>query len=155
MGMEYKKYEIQLKEKTDIEKYLDNKNSNYISLLEIPKINFKRGITNESNINKNISFLKDSNMPNISGSTTIIAGHSGNSSNSYFKNLYKLKIGDYAYLFYDRIKYKYIVYKMEVIKKTGKLKLNNDRIKKLILITCKDDDKQIIVYFKFTKKETI
>lgn len=151
LGLEYKKYEIKIEENTSIYNYVNNKKSKYEGILEIPKLNFERGISNDNDINKNITFINKSEMPNIPNSTTIIAGHSGNNSNSYFKNLYKLKIGDYAYLIYDNIKYEYKIYKIDTIDKTGKLKLKKDNIKKLILITCKDLDKQLIVYFKYIK----
>lgn len=155
MGVQYKKYEISVEEKKGVACYLNNEESKYISVLEIPKINFKRGLTEEYNIDKNISFLEDSDMPNEKNSTTIIAGHSGNSSNSYFNDLYKLKIGDYANLFYNKEKYQYQIYNIEKIDKTGKLELRKENYKRLILITCEESDKQLIIYFKLLKKETI
>ena len=155
MGIEYKKYQIKVEEKKGVACYLKGEESKYIAVLEMPKINFKRGLTNEYNIDKNISFIKDSDMPDIQNSTTIIAGHSGNNSTSYFKNLYKLKIGDYAYLIYNNKSYKYKIYDIKEIDKTGKLKLKKEKYNRLILVTCKGKNKQLIIYFKLTKKEAI
>ena len=55
---------------------------NYIAVLEIPKINLKRGIydksSNLNNVNKNITILKDSIMPSgDNASHILLASHSG------------------------------------------------------------------------------
>lgn len=76
----------------------------YIAVLEIPKINLKRGIyaknSKLNNVNKNVYLLKESNMPNEEKGNYILAGHSGTAYFSYFKNLPKLDIGDVAYVYY-------------------------------------------------------
>ena len=66
----------------------------YFMILEIPKIKLKRGLYGVNsylnNVNSNLEILSSSNMPDTQNSNLIIAGHSGNSDVSYFKNLYKL-----------------------------------------------------------------
>ena len=63
----------------------------YVAILEIPVISFKRGLYNkkspENNISKNIIFLDESDMPDKKNSKVIIVGHSGAPSNAYFKNI--------------------------------------------------------------------
>ena len=88
-------------------------NYNYIGVLEIPKINIKRGFLNikdkGNNVNKNLQVIKGSDMPNVKNGNLIIAAHSGNSYISYFKNLHKLSNDDVAYVYFNNIKYTYKV----------------------------------------------
>ena len=77
----------------------DGKNNNkivenYIAYLRIPKIELNRGFYNITstlnNVNKNIYVHPASTFPNnVSGNNLILASHSGSSSISYFKKLYK------------------------------------------------------------------
>ena len=124
---------------------------NYIAVLEIPKINLKRGLVDinsiENNVNKNIQILKESTMPNNENGNLILASHSGNSDVSFFKDLNYLEIGDVAYIYYNSKIYQYSVVNKYEIEKTGNLTLSNNKAgNKLILITCKDNtNKQIVV----------
>ena len=124
---------------------------NYIAVLEIPKINLKRGLVDinsiENNVNKNIQILKESTMPNNENGNLILASHSGNSSVSFFQKLDYLDIGDVAYIYYNSKIYQYSVVNKYEIEKTGNLTLSNNKAgNKLILITCKDNtNKQIVV----------
>ena len=73
---------------------------NYIGVLEIPKINLKKGIVDKTsasnNVNKNIYTLKETTLPDEQiNSHIILAGHSGNSYISFFKNLKKLSLKDF------------------------------------------------------------
>ena len=85
-------------------------------------------------------------MPDKKNSRVIIVGHSGSDTVSYFKNLFKLKIKNDIYLYYDNKKYHYkIIDKYEIIK-TGSMAIEPNKDKeKLILVTCKDDKKQIVI----------
>ena len=109
-------------------------NYNYIGVLEIPKINIKRGFLNikdkGNNVNKNLQVIKGSDMPNVKNGNLIIAAHSGNSYISYFKNLHKLSNDDVAYVYFNNIKYtykvvgkydaeKFITYKLDKMKETN------------------------------------
>ena len=88
---------------------------NYVGVLEIPKINFKRGFLDikdkNNNVNKNIQVLENSAMPNVNGGLLVIAGHSGSGRVAFFRNLYKLKENDQIYIYYENTKYIYQVQK--------------------------------------------
>ena len=73
-------------------KKVDETNYDYIAVLEIPKINLKRGLSQDkyyNNVNRNVEILKGSTMPNISKGNFILAGHSGSGRVAYFRNLNK------------------------------------------------------------------
>lgn len=127
-------------------------NYNYIGVLEIPKINIKRGFLNindkGNNVNKNLQVIKGSDMPDVKNGNLIIAAHSGNSYISYFRNLYKLSNDDIAYVYFNNIKYTYKVAGKYDVDKTGKVVIHRDNKKNtLTLITCSQTDKtKQIVY---------
>lgn len=158
---------LYLKEKDNdikVKEYIDNNmdsikddkeldTNNYAGVLEIPRINLKRGFLSKTdtnnNVNKNIEILKDSDLPDTENSNVILASHSGNSSVSFFKDLHLLENNDVIYLYYNRIKYEYVVINVEEVKKTGYIQINKDNTEKLLtLITCKDDYSQIIITSK-------
>ena len=126
------------------------KNVNYYAVLEIPKINLKKGLYEKSsymnNVNRSIYILKESVFPNEQEISNIyLASHSGNSKVSYFKNLYKVNINDYIYLFFNGNKYIYEVYDKYEIDKKGLLHINKTDKSKITLITCKvGTDKQYV-----------
>lgn len=103
------KVDIDEEEIKEQPKQEEKKTSNYkyIGVLEIPKINIKRGFLNikdkGNNVNKNLQVIKGSDMPNVKNGNLIIAAHSGNSYISYFKNLYKLSNDDIAYVYFNNI----------------------------------------------------
>ena len=136
------------------------KDNPYIAILEIPKLKFKRGLYEikdpKSKLDKNIVFLDKSDMPDMQNSRVIIVGHSGATSNSYFKNIHKLKKKDTIYLYYDKIKYTYKVTDRYDIIKNGTLALESNHDKKtLTLVTCKGNTKQLVIIATLTKEETI
>lgn len=135
-------------------------NYNYIGVLEIPKINIKRGFLNikdkGNNVNKNLQVIKGSDMPNVKNGNLIIAAHSGNSYISYFKNLHKLSNGDVAYVYFNNIKYTYKVAGKYDAEKNGKVKIHRDNKKNtLTLITCRQTDKtkQIVYILELESEE--
>lgn len=123
----------------------------YEMILEIPKINLKKGLysidSKYNNVNYNIEIIKESNMPNISNGNLILAGHNGNSTVSYFDNLNTLSKDDNVFVFYKGIKYIYKITNNYEIKKDGTYKVlrNNDKTT-ITLISCKKNttDKQIV-----------
>ncbi len=123
----------------------------YEMILEIPKINLKKGLysidSKYNNVNYNIEIIKESNMPNISNGNLILAGHNGNSTVSYFDNLKTLSKDDNVFIFYKGIKYIYKITNNYEIKKDGTYKVlrNNDKTT-ITLISCKKNttDKQIV-----------
>lgn len=135
-------------------------NYNYIGVLEIPKINIKRGFLNikdkENNVNKNLQVIKSSDMPNVKNGNLIIAAHSGNSYISYFKNLHKLSNDDVAYVYFNNIKYTYKVAGKYDAEKNGKVTIHRDNKKNtLTLITCSQTDKtkQIVYILELESEE--
>lgn len=135
-------------------------NYNYIGVLEIPKINIKRGFLNikdkGNNVNKNLQVIKGSDMPNVKDGNLIIAAHSGNSYISYFKNLHKLSNDDVAYVYFNNIKYTYKVAGKYDAEKNGKVTIHRDNKKNtLTLITCSQTDKtkQIVYILELESEE--
>jgi len=126
------------------------KNVNYYAVLEIPKINLKKGLYEKNsymnNVNRSVYILKESVFPNEQEISNIyLASHSGNSKVSYFKNLYKVNINDYIYLFFNGNKYIYEVYDKYEIDKKGLLHINKTDKSNITLITCKvGTDKQYV-----------
>lgn len=134
----------------------------YIAVIEIPKINLKKGLYDINSINndvdKNIKILSSSKMPNEEFSNLILASHAGSSLASYFKELYKLSVNDYIYLYYNSTKYVYEVNKVFEIEKDGVIDINysNTKNKMLTLITCKlGTKKQIVVIANLVNEEGI
>lgn len=135
-------------------------NYNFIGVLEIPKINIKRGFLNikdkGNNVNKNLQVIKGSDMPNVKNGNLIIAAHSGNSYISYFKNLHKLSNDDVAYVYFNNIKYTYKVAGKYDAEKNGKVTIHRDNKKNtLTLITCSQTDKtkQIVYILELESEE--
>ena len=132
---------------------------NYIAVLDIPKINLKRGLfpinDKNNNVDKNVEILQNSDMPNITNGTLALAGHSGNSRIAYFHKLYKLKENDQVYIYYQNIKYIYQVSKIERQDKDGTINFTKTKdTTELILTTCDQQNKgkQIVVVAKLVDK---
>lgn len=131
---------------------------NYIGVLEIPKINFKRGFLDikdkNNNVNKNIQVLENSAMPNVNGGLLVIAGHSGSGRVAFFRNLYKLKENDQIYIYYENIKYIYQVQKYYEETKDGDISIDKNSESTLVLTTCSqtDKNKQIVIVSKLIDK---
>ena len=148
-------FEIENKDEdiiTNETKLEDNKqNDNFMAVLEIPKINLKRGIYDKSNINnnvdKNIFILNESILPSEEvNSHILLASHSGNSYISYFRNLYKLNINDKVYFYYQGIKYIYEISDKYEIEKTGTIKLSFDNQDDIALMTCINNTNKQLIY---------
>ncbi|MEG0826236.1 MAG: sortase [Bacilli bacterium] len=130
------------------------KQSTYIGLLEIPKIALKKEIidinSKDNHVDKNIQTIS------LEANNYILAAHNGNTANSYFKNLDKLRINDYIYLYYNNKKYTYLLYDIYEVKKLGfiKLKIVNQSI--ITLITCKKNNNYLqVIYVGILQKEEI
>ena len=139
---------------------IKHKDNNYLMILEIPKINIKKGIYDKNdknnNVDKNITILNQSDMPDKEKGNVILASHNGNSKASFFKHLEDLNLDDLANIYYLGIKYIYQVYKIDIVDKIGTVKVNkNSNYDNLILISCKNGtkDKQIVYMLKCIAKE--
>ena len=150
------------KQKIDIDSVLDKGGEenidpplisyNYVGVLEIPKINLRKGFTSiddkNNDVNKNIEVLKESDMPNVVGGNLIIAGHSGTGRIAYFNNINKLSNKDIINIYYNNKKYIYEVVDKYEIDKKGIMNIRKDKNKTtLTLITCStsNEKKQIVI----------
>lgn len=124
---------------------------NYIAVLKIPKIKLEKGLVDPNsklnNVKYNLEWIDGSFMPNEKNGNVIIAGHSGNARNAYFRKLDKLVIGDNIFLTYNGQNYKYKIVNIYDIKKTGKAKIiKKENTTTITLITCRyRTNKQIII----------
>lgn len=124
----------------------------YIAILEIPKINLKKGMyklgSKYNTVSRNVAILSPSDYPDVVGGNFVLAAHSGNGYLSFFKNLYKLVVGDYAYVDYNNVRYTYKITYIYTQPKTGTINVYRPYGKTtLMLITCtKDDDTTQTVY---------
>lgn len=131
---------------------------NYIGVLEIPTINFKRGfleINDRNNkVNKNIQVLENSTMPDVENGLMVIAGHSGTGRTAFFKNLYKLKEKDTINIYYKNIKYTYEVINVYEETKDGDIAIDKISETTLVLTTCSQSNKnkQVVVISKLVNK---
>ena len=127
---------------------IDNKvGYNYIKykgIIEIPSINLKKGFYNigdiENNVDLNVEVLYNT-LPN---GILALASHSGNGNNAYFKYLYKVKLNDIVYIYYNEIKYKYKVIKIYEEVRDGNIDISYSN-KLLLLTTCKGNNQLIVI----------
>lgn len=130
-------------------------NEPYIAVLEIPSIGLKRGLvypnSQYNHVDYNIQIITGSDMPNILNGNFILASHNGASYISFFKDLFKMKMNETIYVYYDHYKYEYIFSEFYEVPKTGKVKIHKKHGKNAItLITCKKNTKDIqIVYIGY------
>lgn len=124
----------------------------YIAVLEIPEINLKKGIyqlgSKYNTVSRNVSILAPSDYPDVAGGNFVLAAHSGNGYLSFFRNLWKLNNGSYAYIYYNNVKYTYKITYIYKQAKTGTINVYRPYGKTtLMLITCtKDDESSQTVY---------
>lgn len=133
---------------TDSEEEVSEENTNdneisftYYGILEIPKINLKRGFFNidskYNNVDYNITVINGSTFPDEENNNLILAAHSGDCPVCYFDKLYKLSKNDKAYIYYKNIKYEYKIVDTYEVEKDGTVAIYRDYNKNtLTLITC-------------------
>ena len=124
----------------------------YYGVLEIPRISLKRGFYNlgnrYNNIEYNVTMVEGSSMPDVTNGNLILMAHSGDAYISYFENLYKLAVGDMAYITHKGTKYSYKIVNIYNVEKNGRVTIyrNYDKTT-LTLITCtKNNDASQTVY---------
>lgn len=138
--------------KLDIDITEANK-SDYIGHLIINKLNLNVGFYSKDNPLNNVDYgievLKPSIMPNNDDYILFLASHSGDSSISYFKNLYELRNDDDVIINYQNKEYKYKVVNKYVIEKKGFMSIKRLPKNSLILITCiKGTNNQLVIVCK-------
>lgn len=132
-----------------------------IARIIIPKISLDRPLfaknSSYNNVNRNITILKESTMPDIPNGNFILAAHSGNSNVAYFTNLKDLLAGDIVFIQYQNIQYEYAVYKIVVAEKDGTIEIcRNSKDTYLTLITCKlGTNKQYVIICKQINKQKL
>lgn len=111
----------------------------YIGVLEIPKLNLKRGFyayeSEENTVEKNIELISKNCYPN-ENCPFILASHSGSSSIAFFKNLDQLTIEDKAVIHYLNESYEYKLTQIIHEPKTGTISILDTNKPQLILTTC-------------------
>lgn len=122
------------------------KTKEYIGYLEINKINLKTGFVSKNsyynNVNRNMEMLSASDYPDKDKGNTIFAAHSGSGYISFFKNLYKLELGDTARIYYKQKIYTYKIINIYNVPKVGYVSINRDINRTtLTLITCTKNSK--------------
>lgn len=132
----------------------------YIGILEIPKINLKRGFLNlnsrYNNVDYNITVINGSTFPNEVNNNLILAAHSGNCPVCFFDKLYNLSLNDKAYVYYNNIKYSYKIVNIYEVEKDGTVAIYRDYSKNtLTLITCTrySNTKQTVYILELENKE--
>lgn len=150
--------EITNKEQESKEK--ETKEVNYTFVIEIPSIGLKKGFYGigvySNTVSQNIQMLNKSDYPDQEKGNVMLAAHRGNSRVSFFNKLDKTNNGDKVYLYYNGVKYEYILSKRYDIDKTGTAKIVRDYNKNTItLVTCKKNtnDKQV-VYIGYLNNKT-
>ena len=114
---------------------------NYIGILEIPKLNLRRGFldlnSRYNNVDYNVTLIKGSTFPDEENNNLILAAHSGPCSYCYFNKLYKLSLGDVAYITYKGVKHSYKIVNIYEVEKDGTVTIYRDYEKSVLtLITC-------------------
>lgn len=151
VDLAYEKYNVNLYEEEETvepiesEVFTEKEENDYLALLEIGKIELSRGFydksSTENNVNKNIMMLQDSDYPDKKNGNVILAAHSGSSYIGFFKNLYKLNVGDTAKITYKNKEYNYKITDIYTEKKDGDVAIYRDINKQtLTLITCTHND---------------
>ena len=126
--------------------------SKYLGVLEIPRISLKRGFygtdSKYNNISYNVTVVGGSTMPDVNYGNLILMAHSGDAYISYFAFLYKLSIGNDAYVTYGSNKYRYKLVNIYNVPKNGTITISRNISKTtLTLITCtKNSDTEQTVY---------
>lgn len=125
--------------------------TSYIAVLEIPKINLKRGLVDpsspENNVSQNIEIIKPVEMPDKENGTFILASHSGSSRVAFFDRIDELEKDDNIYVYYKNQKYIYKVTDYYKQNKNGTIKIRknkNDRV--VVLTTCSHSNKEQLIY---------
>lgn len=142
----------EVEEEVKEEEQSDYTYEEYLGIIEIPKIDLYKGFyrknSNLNNVKFNLYVHPESSYPDTNNGNLIIAGHSGNYSNSYFANLYQLENDDEIIIHYNKQKYIYKITKIYNEEKTGRVRILRNRNKTtLTLVTCtKDDDNHQTVY---------
>lgn len=143
---------MSIKEESKLEEQINIQvEDNYIAVIEIPSIDLRKGIYSknsiENNIEKNVTILKESDMPDTQNGNVVLASHSGPSKIAYFNDLPKLKLNDIAYIYYNGSRFSYKLINIYEVDKTVTVDIvRNTQKNTLTLITCKGKEKKQLVF---------
>jgi LPXTG-site transpeptidase (sortase) family protein len=139
---------------------IETLNNNALLTIEIEKMNLLKTVyqigSKENNVDKNVSIMKESDMPNIENGNLILGAHSGTGPTAYFNGLIELKEKDKIIIIYDKKSYAYEVAHQYTALKKGRITIRRDPNKKtLTLFTChpSEKDKNLIVIAYIQKIE--
>lgn len=146
-------YEKPIIESRPLVQQIDSEKEEYLGILKIPKINLVQGFYNinskNNTINKSVTILKESILPNTNGSIVYLVAHSGTGYLAFFKNLNQLALDDNLFLDIDNNSYQYIISDIYEIDKNGKIIVNhNIHENYLVLSTCSKNNKQLVIISK-------
>lgn len=122
-----------------------------IGSLKIKKLNINQPLykldSEKNNIEKNVTILKDSIMPDQKESIVFLAAHSGTGKTAYFEELNQLTVGDIINLEYKNKKYEYQINKIWEENKNGYIHINKEDSNQLVLTTCSPTkiNKQLVI----------
>lgn len=122
-----------------------------IGSLKIKKLNINQPLykldSEKNNIEKNVTILKDSIMPDQKESIVFLAAHSGTGKIAYFEELNQLTVGDIINLEYKNKKYEYQINKIWEENKNGYIHINKEDSNQLVLTTCSPTkiNKQLVI----------
>ena len=131
--------------------YEEKVDENYIAVLSIPKIGLRRGLYRKeyykNSIEYNVTIHEKSDSPEVDKGNVILMAHSGTGNIAFFKDVYKLVIGDTASLEYNGKKYTYKIVNTYDVPKTGTVEIKRNYDKNVMtLITCRHGtNNQIVV----------
>lgn len=131
---------------TNDDNWLNIPEKDCVGFLEIDKIKLKVGLASKNSyynhVNRNVEILKVSDYPDVLNGNFILASHSGTSKVSYFRNLYKLNLGDTALVYYKNYIYHYKIVDIYYVPKIGKLEVKRNPNKTVMtMITCTKNSK--------------
>ncbi len=134
----------------NIEYHVSIKDANNDISISIPKISLlKKLYPNDSernNVDENLYVVPESKFPDKEESILIIAGHNGNSTTSYFKDLDELKLNDEIIINIKGVEYTYKITEIYNIEKTGYFGYDDKETNTLYLITCSNNNLHQVVY---------
>ena len=135
------------------------KDNNYIyAKLIIDKIGINKNLYEidnpNNNIEKNITILKESIMPDKKNSIVFIAAHSGTGEIAFFEELDKLEENDEVILIYNNKKYIYKVLNIWEENKNGYINVNKEKENQLILTTCSPHKENYQLIINCIEKES-
>lgn len=150
---------IPISEKIDINPTIYNivKEEKPIATLLIKKINLKQPIykidSPNNTIEKNVTILKESILPNKTNSIIFLAAHSGTGKIAYFEQLNHLDINDELIFIYQNKNHYYKIIDIWEEKKNGYINVNKTKEKQLILTTCSPTNKNNQLIINSIEKE--